>query len=128
MKMERLFKTQILHNKNDEYIKLKNNHSYLYIINKMSKKKIIKGYKGIMDLDLTNIQEEYKKDAVEQHYREIEEYKKEQRERPPHLRYENTIERIKKQQDLENRILSQKLYKLSEEQLKHNESYNNSKI
>ena len=96
--------------------------------NNMKKQEIVPGYKGIMDLDLTNIQEEYKADAVKQHYREIKEYKKEQQERPPHLRYENTIERINKQHALENRILSKNLYKLSEEQLKHNESYNNSKI
>lgn len=94
----------------------------------MKKREIIPGYKGIMDLDLTNIQEEYKADAVKQHYREIKEYKKEQQERPPHLRYENTIERINRQHDLENRIRNEKLFKLSNERLKHNEIYNNSKI
>ena len=80
----------------------------------MKNREIIPGYKGIMDLDLTNIPEEYKANIVRQHYKEIKEYKKEQQERPEHLRYENTIERIKKQHELENRILSKKLYGLSE--------------
>ena len=94
----------------------------------MKKREIIPGYKGIMDLDLTNIQEEYRENAIERHLKEIKEYKIEQLERPEHLRYENTIERIKKQHALESRVLSKNLYKLSEEQLKHNERYNNSKF
>ena len=80
----------------------------------MKKCEIIPGYKGIMDLDLSNINEVYKKDIVNQHYKDIEQYKKEQSELPEHLRYENTIERIQRQHELENRIRYQKLYKLSE--------------
>jgi len=52
---------------------------------------IIKGYNGIMDLDLTNIPSSSHKEMIDIHYRDIETYKKEQLERPPHLRYENAI-------------------------------------
>lgn len=65
----------------------------------MSKNKeslIIKGYNGIMDLDLSNVDKELHKTLIKQHYQDIEIYKKEQAERPKHLRYENTILYIKK--------------------------------
>lgn len=65
----------------------------------MSKKhefKIIKGYNGIMDLDLRNVDKELHETLIKQHYQDIEIYKKEQAERPVHLRYENTILHIKK--------------------------------
>lgn len=65
----------------------------------MSKKyhsKIIKGYNGIMDLDLRNVDKELHEALIKQHYQDIEVYKKEQAERPIHLRYENTILHIKK--------------------------------
>ena len=94
----------------------------------MKKQKIVPGYKGIMDLDLTNIQEEYREKAIERHLKEIEEYKIEQKKRPHHLRYENTVERIKKQLDLEDKIKNERMIRLSNEGLKHNEIYNNSKI
>jgi len=94
----------------------------------MKKREIIPGYKGIMDLDLTNIHEEYRENAIERHLKEIEEYKIEQKKRPQHLRYENTVERIKKQLDLEDKIKNERMIRLSNERLKHNEIYNNSKI
>ena len=65
----------------------------------MSKNKeslIIKGYKGIMDLDLRNVDKELHETLIQQHYQDIKLYKKEQAERPKHLRYENTILRIEK--------------------------------
>lgn len=65
----------------------------------MSKNKeslIIKGYKGIMDLDLRNVDKELHETLIKQHYQDIKLYKKEQAERPKHLRYENTIVPIKK--------------------------------
>lgn len=61
------------------------------------KKNIIKGYKGVIDLDLSLIDENYKKSAIEQHYKDIEEYKKYQETLKPEHRYDNTILRIKKQ-------------------------------
>ena len=62
-----------------------NNHNKKLMTNKVS------GYNGIMDLDLTNIPEQFKKQVVEQHIRDIQEYKLEQALRPKRLRYENTI-------------------------------------
>lgn len=94
----------------------------------MKKQEIVPGYKGIMDLDLTNIQEEYRKNAIERHLKEIKEYKIEQKKRPQHLRYENTVERINKQLDLEDKIKNERMIRLSNERLKYNTIYNNSKI
>lgn len=94
----------------------------------MKKREIIPGYKGIMDLDLTNIQEEYRENAIERHLKEIEEYKIEQKKRPQHLRYENTVERIRNEHILEDKIKNERMIRLSNERLNHNEIYNNSKI
>ena len=52
---------------------------------------IVKGYKGIMDLDLSSIDPKFHKDVVRQHYEDIKEYKQEQRQRPKRLRYENAM-------------------------------------
>ena len=60
------------------------------------KKEIIKGYKGVMDLDLSLVSESFKSIAVKQHYKDIEDYKKYQANLKPKNRYENTIERINK--------------------------------
>ena len=56
----------------------------------------IKGYKGVMDLDLSLVPKEYIKVAIDQHYKDIIEYKKYQSALKPQHRYENTVERIKK--------------------------------
>jgi hypothetical protein len=55
---------------------------------------IIKGYKGIMDLDVSMYNESEREIVIQQHYKDIEDYKIYQKELKPHLRYENTIERI----------------------------------
>jgi len=55
---------------------------------------MIEGYQSISPLDVSVFPKEHRKQAMEQHYANIKEYKKEQRERPVHLRYENTILRI----------------------------------
>ena len=91
----------------------------------MNKKKIIEGYKGIMDLDLTNIPEYLKKETVELHMKDIENYKGYQFKLKPHLRYENTIERV--QEMYENiGIIQRKTRNIQlQEQIKHNEKYNN---
>lgn len=57
---------------------------------------IIKGYKGIMDLDLSLIDSKFHKEAKEQHLAEIKEYKAYQRSLPSRLRYENTTVRALK--------------------------------
>lgn len=73
----------------------------------MKTKTIIKGYNGIMDLDLTNIPSSSHKEMIDIHQRDIQTYKKEQSERPPHLRYENAIlsayRRIEKMKDAQTR-------------------------
>lgn len=57
---------------------------------------IIPGYKGIMDLDLNLVDPKFHKIAAEQHTKDIGNYKAEQYLLKPHLRYENTIEKVKK--------------------------------
>ena len=69
---------------------------------------IIKGYKGVMDLDLSLVPKMYEKEAVEQHYKDINEYKKYQKSLKPQHRYENTVERIHKRLEKENNIRNEK--------------------
>jgi len=88
-------------------------------------KEIIEGYKGIMELDLTNIPENLKKVAVEQHTKDIDNYKAEQAMLPLKLRYENTIMRIQKLHEFDQYKQKQHLEKQIEERLKRNETYNN---
>jgi hypothetical protein len=59
-----------------------------------NKMDIVEGYKGIMDLDLTNVREDLKKELAKQHQKDIDEYKGEQNKLESRLRYENTIERV----------------------------------
>lgn len=85
---------------------------------------IVDGYLGIMDLDLTNIPENLKKIMVEQHMKDIENYKAEQYQLKPHLRYENTIERINKLHKYSS-MQQKKLEGLKlQEQIARNEKYN----
>jgi len=72
------------------------------------KKEIIKGYKGVMDLDLSLVSERFKTIAVKQHYKDIEDYKRYQASLKPKNRYENTIERIKKLHQYESDMLQQR--------------------
>ena len=52
---------------------------------------IVKGYKGIMDLDLSLVDPKFHKVAVRQHQEDIKEYKLEQEKLPEKLRYENAM-------------------------------------
>ena len=54
-------------------------------------KNIIKGYKGVIDLDLSLVAHDYRDSAIKQHYQDIEDYKKYQETLKPEHRYENTI-------------------------------------
>ena len=65
----------------------------------MSNTNIIKGYKGILDLDLSTIPPSFHKETVAQHIKDIEEYKMDQLSRPERLRYENTVEHAFKEQE-----------------------------
>ena len=62
----------------------------------MDKKNIIPGYKGIMPLDLTNVDKKYHSILIDQHYKDIDLYKEEQAKLPKKLRYENTVMRVEK--------------------------------
>ena len=59
-------------------------------------KNIIKGYQGIMDLDLSSIDPKFHKEMIDLHSQDIRDYKIEQQERPSKLRYENAIVRAYK--------------------------------
>ena len=75
---------------------------------------IIKGYKGIMDLDLSSIPKQYHNDVINQHYKDIDEYKKYQIGLKKEQRYENTVERI--QAKLKHHSKIEKKRKLAETQ------------
>ena len=72
---------------------------------------IIKGYKGIMDLDISSIPEIHKKNIIEQHYKDIEDYKKYQKSLPPKNTYENTIVEIQKKNKISEEIIKKRLKK-----------------
>jgi len=74
----------------------------------MDKPRIIKGYKGVIDLDLSLVPKIYIKEAIAQHYKDIDEYKKYQLTLNPEHRYENTIQRINMNKEKENRIRNEK--------------------
>lgn len=74
-------------------------------------KNVIKGYNGIMDLDLTNIDKSLHKSLIEQHIKDIELYKIEQSNLTESKRYENTIGYVNKKLEFENYMRSIKLYK-----------------
>jgi len=78
---------------------------------------IIKGYKGIMDLDLTNIHPIHHKSLIKQHKKDIINYKIYQENLPEELRYENTIEQIliKNKYFFEKRELELQQKKLEED-------------
>jgi hypothetical protein len=65
-------------------------------MNKLSTNYIIDGYKGVMSLDIRDIDPKYHKEAIKQHYADIAEYTKYQTSLSPILRYENTIEHVNK--------------------------------
>jgi hypothetical protein len=58
--------------------------------------KIIPGYNGIMDLDITHMEQKHTKQAIEQHYNDIKKYKAEQELLKPEHRYENAVIRMNK--------------------------------
>ena len=87
---------------------------------------IVKGYKGIMDLDLTLVPNELKKQMTVQHYKDIDNYKTEQSLLEPRLRYENTVERIQLSHEKTQAIILQRTMIQNEKRLRHNEMHNNS--
>ena len=73
----------------------------------------VEGYNGIMELDLTNIDSKYHKILIQEHYKDIEKYKKEQALLPKKLRYENQVGRALKKMEkeqlfIQNQVAEQK--------------------
>jgi hypothetical protein len=60
------------------------------------KRELAAGYRGVMALDLTAIPPKFQPQAIERHIKDIEEYRRDQLERPERLRYENTVTRIER--------------------------------
>ena len=87
-------------------------------------KDTIDGYLGIMELDLTNIPENLKKETAEQHMKDIDNYKAEQFKLKPHLRYENTIVRIEKMHQYSSIQLKKQGELKLQEQIARNEKCN----
>ncbi len=79
---------------------------------------IIKGYNGIMDLDLTNIPVQFHRELVQLHVQEIEEYKVDQLSRPERMRYENTINRAEAYEEKCRKLLSEREKRKEEEWIK----------
>ena len=55
----------------------------------MKNNMIVKGYKGVMDLDLSLVDPKFHREVIKQHQVDIKDYKVEQKSRPQKLRYEN---------------------------------------
>ena len=87
---------------------------------------IVKGYKGIMDLDLTLVPNELKKQMIDQHYKDIDVYNIEQSLLEPRLRYENTIERIEMTHKKTQSLILKRLNLQEEKRVQYNKDYNNS--
>lgn len=72
------------------------------------KSKIVKGYKGIMDLDLTNVNSILHKELIQQHYKDIELYKKEQDKLKDELKYDNCVGLSLIKMELNNKIIAER--------------------
>ncbi len=72
--------------------------------------KIIKGYKGVMDLDLTNVNPSFHKSLIQQHMKDIDEYRKEQASLKEESRYDNTIGTALRKMEYYNRITAKRFF------------------
>jgi len=85
---------------------------------------IIEGYKGVMPLDLTLVDQKYHKIMIAQHEEDIKEYNRYQQSLPLRLQYENTIDKaltqINNEQDITRQLVNVKLLEQHErDQLYH---------
>lgn len=69
----------------------------------------VPGYKGIMELDLTNVDPKLHREMKKQHEIDIEDYKAEQEKLPKRLRYENTIVKAEKVIEMDAQIMKRKM-------------------
>tara|TARA_E500000331_G_scaffold324082_1_gene340081 strand:+ start:665 stop:943 length:279 start_codon:yes stop_codon:yes gene_type:complete len=88
---------------------------------------IVKGHKGVMDLDLDLVPKEYWKEAIKQHEQDIKEYNMDQDKLPERLRYENTILRIKKLHETDNEAATKRNEIKMDEEEKRMNIYNKKK-
>lgn len=72
-----------------------------YNIARNVKRELAAGYRGVMALDLTAIPPKFQPQAIERHLKDIDEYRRDQTERPERLRYENTVTRIERAQRMD---------------------------
>ena len=84
---------------------------------------IIEGYKGVMPLDLTDVDPKYHKIMIDQHDEDIKEYNKYQNELPLRLRYENTTEKANKLLYKDTEWLNRNSNKKRLEQLETDKKY-----
>ena len=77
---------------------------------------IIKGYKGIIDLDLTYVDPIYHELLIKQHKKDIENYKKYQKKLEPEMRYENTIGKIIRDREYYDNLRDMKAQKNLDEE------------
>ena len=82
----------------------------------MANDNIMKGYKGVMDLDLSTIDPKFHNEVRKQHLAEIKEYKAYQRSLPSRLRYENTTVRALKTLKLDRDAARREALKREKEQ------------
>jgi hypothetical protein len=92
-----------------------------------NKKNILEGYKGIMEIDLNSIDRKYWKEITRQHYEDIRAYKIEQKQLKPHLRYENTIEKVNQIIKMDQEWQTKRLQQKEAEDFEKCKIYNNSK-
>tara|TARA_Y100000816_G_C25762469_1_gene400494 strand:- start:123 stop:398 length:276 start_codon:yes stop_codon:yes gene_type:complete len=77
---------------------------------------IIKGYKGVIDLDLTQVDPIYHKLLIKQHKTDIENYKKYQEKLEPEMRYENSIGKVISDREYYNKLRDIKVQIKKEEE------------
>ena len=71
-------------------------------------KNIINGYKGVMDLDLTYVDNQFHKFLIQQHYKDIELYKIEQSKLKDELKYDNGVGLALRKMEIENKIIAKR--------------------
>jgi|MDSZ01.2.fsa_nt_gb hypothetical protein len=84
---------------------------------------IVKGYKGIMDLDLNLVPKAFHKETVEQHLKDIDEYRLEQAKLPLRMRYENTVLKAEKLRKIDALAIKQRNKEEYDKKTKQYEQY-----
>ena len=80
-----------------------------------------------MDLDLNLVPSKFHKEAIDQHYKDIENYKKEQALLPKKLRYENTIVKAEKVIEIERLALQKRIKEKYDEDTRRIEEFSQRK-